>query len=807
MFNLREYQKRPNRLADYLPWAALIAPGIVLNKDGSFQRTARYRGPDLDSSTQSELIATSARINDALKRFGSGWAIFFEADRHEISEYPVSEFPDLASWLVEQERKGAFEAELTHYDSTFYLTLCYLPPEDHTNKAQDLLLETPDNHRGFDARDHLNAFINQSDRAFDLFAGTLPELEMLDDAETLTYLHGTISTKRHPVVSPEIPLYLDAILADCALTGGLAPMLGDAHMRIITITSFPGSTTAGILDALNNLGISYRWSSRFISMDKVEAIKVLGKYRRQWFAKRKSVMSILKEVMTNEQSVLVDTDADNKVFDADAAMQELGGDLVSYGYFTTTITVWDTDIALVDEKLRIVERTVNSAGFTTINETVNAVDAWLGSLPGHTYANVRQPIISSLNLAHMTPLSSVWAGQGYNEHFNAPSLLMAETGGATPFRLNLHQGDVGHSIVVGPTGAGKSVLLSLIAMQFRRYADSQVYIFDKGGSARTATLAMGGIWFDLGGADDIGEAAFQPLANINDANQRVWSHEWICDLISHEEIILTPEYKEGIWSALVSLSQAPMGERTLTGLSALLQSNVLRQALQPYTLSGPHGRLLDADLDKLNLGSVQCFEMEELMHTKSAVLPVLTYLFHRLEERFDGKPTLLILDEAWVFLDDPEFAGRIREWLKTLRKRNVSVIFATQSLSDIANSSIAPALIESCPSRIFLPNERALEPQQHKIYEAFGLNVRQIAIISQAAAKREYYFQSSKGNRLFDLALGPIALAFTASSSKQDHQLLDQVIAEGGGDFVSSFLTHKNLEWANSLIDIYPQNQ
>ena len=159
----------------------------------------------------------------------------------------------------------------------------------------------------------------------------------------------------------------------------------------------------------------------------------------------------------------------------------------------------------------------------------------------------------------MTPLSSIWAGQEYNEHLNAPSLLMAETGGATPFRLNLHQGDVGHSIVVGPTGAGKSVLLSLIAMQFRRYEDAQVYIFDKGGSARTATLAMGGTWFDLGGADDIGEAAFQPLANINDANQRVWAHEWICDLIAHEAIVLTPEFKEGIWSALVSLSQAPIG--------------------------------------------------------------------------------------------------------------------------------------------------------------------------------------------------------------------------------------------------------
>ncbi len=805
MFNLGEYKKRSNKLADYLPWASIIAKGIILNKDGSFLRCAKYRGPDLESATQSELIATSARINDALKRFGSGWALSFEADRHEITNYPNSDFPDPASWLLDEERRNDFEEEKPHFDTSFYITLCYLPPKDHTSKAERFLLETPDDKRSLNAQDHLNSFITQTNRAFDLFASILPEFKPLDDAKTLTYLHKTISTKRHNILVPKTPIYLDAILADCPLSGGLEPMLGEAHLRILTILSFPNSTTPGIFDELNKLGISYRWHTRFIAMDKAQATKALSKYRRQWFAKRKSVVALLKEVITNEQSALVDSDADNKALDADEALQELGGDHVAYGYFTTSIVLLDKDAALVSEKVRTIERVINSAGFASINETVNAIDAWLGTLPGHLYANVRQPIISTLNLAHMMPLSSVWAGPLRNEHLDAPPLLMTKTSGATPFRLSLHQGDVGHSIIVGPTGAGKSVLLSLIAMQFRRYKDSQIYIFDKGGSARTATLVMGGTWFDLG-TDSV--CAFQPLANIEDKNKRAWAHEWVCSLIAHEKVSLTPDIKDSVWSSLCSLAQAPIKERTLTGLVALLQSNILRQALQPYTLNGPHGRLLDADEDRLNLCDVQCFEMEELMHTKSATLPVLTYLFHRLEMRFDGRPSLLILDEAWVFLDDPEFSSRIREWLKTLRKRNVSVIFATQSLSDIANSSIAPAIIESCPSRIFLPNERANEPQLRKIYDQFGLNERQCEIISHAIPKREYYFQSRNGNRLFELALGSVALAFCAASQKADHQTLTRILNQEQPDgFLNSYLKERNLSWALPLIEHFNRSK
>ena len=811
MFNLSEYRTRPQRLADYLPWAAIVAPGVVLNKDGSFQRSARFRGPDLDSATQAELVAVSGRVNDVLRRFGSGWALFFEAERHSVDGYPASSWPDPVSWLVDQERRSLFEQAGQHHESHYYLTLCYLPPEDTVSHAERLLLETPAGKRAMDHQDFLDSFVVQTDRAFDLLAAIMPELKPLYDHETLSYLHATISTKRHPVETPEIPMYLDGILSDSDLVGGLEPMLGDQHLRVLTVLGFPGSTTPGILDGLNHLGIEYRWVTRFLPLDKPAATSEIGRYRRQWFAKRKSIGAILKEVMTNEQSVLVDTDADNKAADADAALQELGADFVSYGYFTAGVVLWGEDPSDVREQVRAVERVINGRGYVTIRETVNAVDAWLGTLPGHAYANVRQPLVSTLNLSHMMPLSAVWAGQTRNEHLDGPPLIVAKTSGTTPFRLDTFVGDVGHALVVGPTGAGKSVLLALMALQFRRYLGAQVAIFDKGGSARACVLGMGGQHHALG-AD--GDLAFQPLAGIDDDAQRAWAAEWLGTLLHNESVAVTPEIKDAVWSALTNLASAPKHERTLTGLSLLLQSTALRSALAPYTLEGPFGRLLDADQDRLELCDVQCFEMEDIMHQRSVVLPVLTYIFRRLEEHFDGRPTILILDEAWVFLDHPVFAARIREWLKVLRKRNVAVIFATQSLTDIAGSTIAPALIESCPSRVFLPNDKAFEPQEREVYQRFGLSDRQIGIIAQATPKRDYYYQSRQGNRLFDLGLGPVALAFCGASSKADHALIDRLLPANDNDpdpangsirdgFAARYLRNRELQWAADLLEHY----
>ncbi len=804
MLNLSEYRRKSGRLVDHLPWAALVAPGIVLNKDGSFQRSFAFRGPDLESATQAELVAACARLNNVLRRFGSGWALFFEAERFEAAGYPNSNFPDPASWLVDSERRAAFEGgegrDLSvrrHFENVYTLTLLYMPPADTVAHAEQALLETADKEPKRDWHQEVMAFAAETERVFDLLTGIMPDVRALDDAETLTYLHRTVSSKGHGVSVPETPLYLDAILADEPLSGGIEPMLGARHLRTLTVLGFPNLTRPGILDSLNHLDFPYRWMTRFIALDKTEATKTLTKLRRQWFNKRKSITALLREVLYSEPVQLLDSDADNKVVDADLALQALGGDHVAFGYLTTAVTIIDEDRHDAEEKIRLIERVIHGAGFTTIRESVNAVEAWLGTLPGHAYANVRQPLVHTLNLAHLVPLSSVWAGPVRNDHLDGPALLYAETSGSTPFRFSSHVGDVGHMLIVGPTGAGKSVLLALMALQFRRYGGAQVTVFDKGNSARAAILAMSGAHHQLGSD---GSLAFQPLRAVDEAAERSWGAEWVVSLLAHEKIAVTPEIKETVWSALTSLGSAPRAERTLTGLSVLLQSNALKSALMPYTLDGPFGRLLDAADDRLALSDVQCFETETLMHETGAVMPVLTYLFHRLEERFDGKPTLLILDEAWVYLDNPLFAARIREWLKVLRKKNVAVVFATQSLADIAQSTIAPAIVESCPQRIFLPNDRAIEPQAREAYERFGLNERQIELIARAVPKRQYYLQSRRGNRLFELALGPISLALCGASDPASQTLIDRVLSDHGDeDFAARFLEARSLDWAAPL--------
>lgn len=806
MMNLTEYRRTATRLADYLPWAALVGDGIVLNKDGSFQRTAKFRGPDLDSAVAAELVAVAGRLNNAFRRLGSGWAIFVEAQRSEAATYPASRFPDPASALVDAERKADFEEEGSHFVSGYFLTFLWLPPAEDAARSESWLYEGRET-SGVNPWEQVRGFADRTDRVLALLDGFMPECRWLDDAETLTYLHSTISTNRHCVGVPETPIYLDALLADQPLTGGLEPRLGDQHLRVLTITGFPSATTPGLLDEMNRLPFPYRWSTRAILMDKTDATQLLTKIRRQWFAKRKSIAAILKEVMTNEQSALVDTDAANKAADADMALQELGADVAGMAYVTATVTVWDADPRRADEKLRLVEKIVQGRDFTAMSESVNAVDAWLGSLPGHAYANVRQPPISTLNLAHMIPLSAVWAGPDRDDHFGAPPLLYGRTEGSTPFRFSLHVGDVGHTLVVGPTGAGKSVLLALMALQFRRYKRSQVFAFDFGGSIRAASLAMGGDWHDLGGElSDTTEAAvsLQPLARIVDVAERAWAADWIVAILMRENIQITPEVKEHLWTALTSLASAPVEERTITGLAVLLQSNDLKQALRPYCVGGAYGRLLDAESEHLGSADVQAFEIEGLVGT-GAASAVLAYLFHRIGDRLDGRPTLLIIDEGWLALDDEGFAGQLREWLKTLRKKNASVIFATQSLSDIDGSNIAPAIIESCPTRLLLPNERAIEPQITAIYRRFGLNDRQIEILARATPKRDYYCQSRRGNRLFELGLSEVGLALCAASLKSDQADIARIHAEHGSDgFLAAWLRHRGVAWAVDLIPDLP---
>ncbi len=800
MMDLRPYKQSEARLADWLPWAGLVAPGVVLNTDGAFQRTLIFRGPDLDSSTPSELMGASARLDNALKRFGSGWCLHVEARRASTTAYPDSEWPEALSWLIDEERRQDFAAAGGRYESGYYLTLSWLPPSEASGKLEAALFEGAgdESTRGrVDYRACLQSFIDETQAFKSLLDLVMVEARFLDDEETLGCLHACVSDRPHRIAVPPTPFHIDELVADAPLLGGVAPKLGDLFVKVLSVRAYVSETEPGFLDALNRLGVPYRWTTRVIPMDREEARKEIEKIRKRWFSKRKGILTLLREALYREEATLLDNDATAQAEDADAALQEVNGEAAGAAFVTLTITVADQSEAIALERIRQVRQVADGLGFVTVLETINAVEAWLGSLPGQPYADLRRPILLTPSLAHLLPLSAVWAGEATNRHLNGPPLLVAATDGATPFRLNLHHGDVGHTLIVGPTGAGKSVLLGLLAAQWRRYPTSQVFIFDAGRSSRALTIGLGGAFVDLLGEETHASLALQPLAAIELESERAWARDWLVALLSRAQIALDPSRKEEIWRALGVLAERPQGERTLSVFSGLVQDAEIRLALEPFTHAGPWGRLLDADEARLAGHDVQAFEMGELLSRPGALAAVLPCLVHALEARLDGRPTLLVLDEAWAYLRDPAFAGQIQAWLKTLRKKNVAVVFATQELADVEQSAIAATIFEACPTRIYLPNDRAREPRTRVFYESLGLNQRQIAIITEAAPKRDYYVQTRAGARLVDLALGPAALAFLGASTPNDQSAIDHAIAEHGeSGFARAWLRARGLTLA-----------
>lgn len=814
LLNLKEYNYSFSDVASYVPWFAMVAPGIIKNEDESYMRVFRFRGHDLDSVTDYELMGLISRVNNYLKRYGNGWCFYVEARRVKTYTSTERKFPDKACQMMEYERQVYFNKG-NFYRSEYYFTLQWLPMSAKSKTIMKMFYTNEgEEEKDYKTkiREDLDFFISECDKFYDGFSSELYECEPLDPVETLSYLHSCVSLTNYKVRLPSNPICLADSLCDTPFYGGVEPVLGDGSdaqkLAIYSIRSYPEASYPGMMDELNRLDLEYRWVTRFICYDKVDSQGIFHTKRREWRASDKDIGTMVKEWVTRQDSVLTDTAALQRSADADDALVELSNDYASFGYMTSHIIVSDKDSKSLKQKGRMVERAFQDQGFVVRKETHNATSAWFGSIPGNAYADPRRDFISSLNLCHLLPLSSVWMGSNWCKHLNTPALAQVETVGSTPFFLNLHIGDVGHSIVIGPTGSGKSVFLNFLETQIRSVPDSRIYVFDKGGSSRVLAAVVGGKFFDLGNENASNSQSFQPLRYIDDENEKIWASEWLQEIFVQENITITPKIKASIWDALESLANTKADDRTLSGLQIYLQNMELRNALQPFVIAtkgisdtaGAYGRLFDSDKDTLKLGAYQSFEMGELMNKRNAVIPTLSYLFHRIEKDCHGEPTFVILDECWTFLDNPIFAGKIREWLKTMRKNNVSIIFATQNLEDIRNCSISSAIIESCMTRFFLPNVQATNPANKEVYDFFSLNDTERNIIASARPKFHYYYNSPEGRRLFSLALTPFALSFIGASSKEDQaqcQLIQNSYPDR--DFTAEWLAYKGQDDALSF--------
>ena len=790
MLNIKEFRDKNKAFPDLLNIAMLVDSvsvlgkpcAVALNKDGSLMSGLQFSGPDLESMSHAAINRLSAGVNAALVRLGGGWSTHITAIRDHADGYIApadNHFADPISQLIDDERRRQFEMEDAHFLSRYTIVFSWQTPPDSEVAAGQLFVE----HRNTAQKKTFQAVIGKFAETLEAAAGMLAhrlKVTPLDDSALLTHIHECLTGKPHPVNAPDFPVYLDALLGHHEFVAGLEPKIDGTHIRVLTFTGYPLATQPEMLEALHNLPFPLRYTTRFLYLDTKDAKKQIEAYKQHWFGARFSLRDYAGAAIDKGHMPAQNANADatNMADDAAAASAEASAGRVCYGYFTATVILMDSDLSVLNERVRLAEGYLNNAGFVAFRESTNAVEAYLGSIPGHTWENVRKPLMHSVNYADLSAKTSVWPGSKEcpsplmksHDGRKAPALTYAKTTGGTPFRFNLHVGDLGHSLIAGPTGTGKSSILALLAAQWLRYPSARVVCFDKGRSMYALTEAVGGQHYDIAG--ELSDLTFAPLDRIADSSvERSFAEDWLESLAVLQGVHITPREREAIHNAVDGLASEE--GRSITDVQSLIQHPELKAAIGFYAGTGRAGTLLDARHDGLKLDArFITFELENLLQSgesaKLVTVPTLLYLFHRIEQMLDGRPTLITLDEAWVMLDNPQFLAKIREWLKVLRKKNAVVVFATQSLADLKDSPLLPVLMESCPTKIFLPNEQAGSQNLRPMYVDFGLEDRQIELLQTSTPKQDYYIFSAAGHRRVSFDMGPVTLAFTGVSDPRD---------------------------------------
>jgi type IV secretion/conjugal transfer VirB4 family ATPase len=786
----REAREVCARLPDELPWYCFVDDGIILNKETKqgpgLQTTVRYRGPDVGSLSPHERERFSERLNDIFGRFEKGWTFQVHAARVEAPPIPPSRFRHAVAWLVDEERRDAY-SQATLFETYCYLTFVWRLPSDAEKGVENVLFDSgksigsPRTAANAAFRRDCVEFKQAVAEACDVLATVFDEVVQLDNDEMCTFLKSTISTVKQEVAAPFPGAWLDVHLPDQRFTPGDTPMLGDYFIPTCVVTNYPdeGSRPAH-LDILSRMPFPLWWATKCKCLGPDLTKERLEKRQSIWKRASRSLKNVAAEKIGGEVGK-IDAAMLDKAADVEDALRAFGEGAFTFVDLTTTVTVWHKDRGTALDRMRMVKQALRAEKYIAREETLNAVDAWLGSIPGNTEVNCREYLLSSLNFADMMPAYSIYSGEPYSKHLESltgqrEALLHGSTSGSNPFHLNLHVRDVGHTIVLGGTGDGKTVLVLLMALQFLRYANARVIIFDRDYSARATTMAVGGVRFEPG--NSAAAYGFQPLALIHDHAERLAAVDLIMSMLGCQGLADLPNYRTKVGRVLDLLASRPIAERTLMTFSLLLADAELEMAIRPYTRVGHYGHIFDADREELPDASWMLFEMSHLINKGDAVLaPALRYIFHRCTQLFDGRPTMLVVDEGSSLLKNGMFAGEVETFAETLRKKQVSLVIVAHSIKKLVASEIFPALDRNCRTRFYLPDAGAEGEESAKAYASVTppLSPTDLQVIAGLQSKRDYYYVSDLGKRVFSLDLGPIQKAFVGMTGKEDQEVLDYI--------------------------------
>lgn len=818
----KEFRAIRQGLPDLLRYDSCIRPGVILGKGGELISTFKYRGPDMQCASSAELEFLRVRVNEMLNKMGPGWMIHSTTTRIESVEYENSaSFPGPVSWAIENERASQYRSEGVHFENDYFITFTYLPDPLIISKVKSFAFERSSpgkNGAAFLTQKTIEYF----ERMLAEYTGILetgmrtPLTRLMPRAEhdqvtgrivwyedQIAFIHHCISGKSDPIRIPNdtVAAGIDYVVGTYSFLSGIRPKINGMAIRVLAIEGLPDQGTQfGVLEALNSMPVKFRWTTRWIARDREVAKASTRRIRSKWRQKIRGFMADL----TGKTTGAPNKDAADMALDAEAALQDLESGLVSYGFWASTVILMHKDEEYLESAVRFLEKHIGALGYPVRDEDVNCVEAFLGSLPGHGYENVREPEIHSMNLADCLPLTSVWQGpisnpcSFYKKFYPTglvPPLLQGSASGGTPFRVVLHNGDVGHTLVIGPTGAGKSTLLALMAASHFKYPYSKVFAFEVDESLLALCRGERGSHYTFLEDESSSERkiGLAPFCQIDRQSDKTWAKDYAEMILEINNIVVDQDMSNDISRALDLLATRPQHLRSFTDFNQLVQTRQAKAVFERYE-HDLAGGMLNARQDTVSTSRFTVFEMGKLMaNSDKHVVPVLMYLFRMLERALDGSPTMIILDEAWLMLDHPLFQEKIKAWLKTLRKANACVVFATQELQDVMKSQIASTIFSACKTKILLPYVDAANDTNSPLYRSIGLTPREIEILVHSTPQRDYLFISSAGRRKFQLELGPVALAFVGASGVEDRKVIKELYRIHGDNWISHWLLYRGI--------------
>jgi type IV secretion system protein VirB4 len=483
---------------------------------------------------------------------------------------------------------------------------------------------------------------------------------------------------------------------------------------VLSLKDYPDSTGPGLMDALLRLPFemvlteSYAPADRQVARERIDlAIRRLKSADEEAMAERREMQS---------------------------ARDALGVGAVAFGDHHLSVLVRTDRLDQLDDAAAACAATLADTGAVAVREDVNLEPCFWGQFPGNEAYLVRRALISSANMACFGSLHGFALGQAEGNHWGEAVTLL-QTTSQTPFFFNFHAsgtggGDLGNFTVIGPSGSGKTVVMNFLAAQAQKY-NPRTILFDKDRGAEVFVRGIGGTYSRVAAGHPTG---FNPMALPDSPTNRAFLRDWLGVLLAAtgpEELATLAGAVDAAYAYDASLRRLSHFRELLSG-SRRPQPGDLASRLEAWIGTGEHGWLFDNADDRLDLSAQTLgFDMTALLETPRLRTPVMMYLFHRIEERLDGHPTMILIDEGWKALDDEVFAARIRDWLKTLRKRNALVGFATQSARDALDSRIATALVEQTATMVFMPNARA---RAEDYCEGFGLTSHELDLIRSLPA-------------------------------------------------------------------------